>query len=124
MIAAGGHEVEWVGDWSVDPGDEQILAHAAADRSVLVTIDNDFGERAVVRGRPPPNGAFQVALPGPSYRSILTFFSLYPAGGANIDPFMAPLSTLCTSVVAESIVDCLGGAAGLSPDLFASSAAF
>ena len=40
-----------------------VGARAAADRSVLVTIDNDFGERAVVRGRPPPNGAFQVALP-------------------------------------------------------------
>ena len=52
VIAAGGHEVEWVGDWSVDPGDEQILAHAAADRSVLVTINKDFGELAVVRGVP------------------------------------------------------------------------
>ena len=52
VIAAGGHEVEWVGDWSADPGDEQILAHAAADRRVLVTIDKDFGELAVVHGVP------------------------------------------------------------------------
>ena len=47
VIAAGGHEVEWVGDWSVDRGDEQILAQAAADRRALVTV-----EQARVRIRP------------------------------------------------------------------------
>lgn len=52
VIAAVGHEVEWVGNWSTDPGDEQILAYAAATGAVLVTIDKDFGELAVVRGLP------------------------------------------------------------------------
>ncbi len=51
-IAASGHEVTWVGEWPADPGDEEILARAAASGAVLVTIDKDFGELAVVRGLP------------------------------------------------------------------------
>ena len=51
-ITAAGHEVEWVGDWSADPGDEEILAYAAAKGAVLVTIDKDFGELAIVRRLP------------------------------------------------------------------------
>lgn len=51
-ITAAGHEVEWVGNWPTDPGDEKILAHSAANGAVLVTIDKDFGELAVVRGIP------------------------------------------------------------------------
>lgn len=46
-----GHEVVWVGDWDVDPGDEEILARAHAEARILVTLDKDFGELAVVRGR-------------------------------------------------------------------------
>lgn len=49
-LAAAGHEVEWVGDWAADPGDEEILAHAAAVGTVVITLDRDFGELAVVRG--------------------------------------------------------------------------
>ena len=49
-IAAAGHEVEWVGDWETDPGDAEILDYAARTNSVLVTLDKDFGELAVVRG--------------------------------------------------------------------------
>jgi predicted nuclease of predicted toxin-antitoxin system len=45
-----GHEVEWVGDWSADPGDDEILAHAAQNAQVLVTLDKDFGELAVALG--------------------------------------------------------------------------
>jgi predicted nuclease of predicted toxin-antitoxin system len=40
------------GAWDVDPGDEEILARAHAEGRVLVTLDKDFGELAVVRGRP------------------------------------------------------------------------
>jgi predicted nuclease of predicted toxin-antitoxin system len=50
-IAAAGHEVEWVGAWAGDPGDEEILAHAFANRQVVVTLDKDFGELAVAFGR-------------------------------------------------------------------------
>jgi predicted nuclease of predicted toxin-antitoxin system len=42
--------VVWVGDWSADPGDEQILAHAAEHSQVLVTLDKDFGGLAVALG--------------------------------------------------------------------------
>ena len=50
VLRAAGHEVDWVGWWAADPGDEEILRHAAAAGQVLVTIDKDFGELAVVRG--------------------------------------------------------------------------
>ena len=39
-----------VGDWSADPGDDQILAHAAQTGQVLVTLDKDFGQLAVALG--------------------------------------------------------------------------
>jgi predicted nuclease of predicted toxin-antitoxin system len=43
-------DVVWAGDWSEDPGDEAILARAGVEGRVLVTLDKDFGELAVVRG--------------------------------------------------------------------------
>jgi len=49
-LQRAGHEVEWVGDWSADPGDDQILARAAASNQVVVTLDKDFGELAVALG--------------------------------------------------------------------------
>lgn len=49
VIAAAGHEVESVAEWARDPGDAEILAHAAQTGAVLVTLDKDFGELAVVR---------------------------------------------------------------------------
>ena len=48
-IRNAGHDVIWSGDWQEDPGDEVILARAAADGRVFVTIDKDFGELAIVR---------------------------------------------------------------------------
>ena len=52
VLRSAGHDVEWVGDWSADPGDEQVLATAAAQEQVLVTLDKDFGELAVLHRRP------------------------------------------------------------------------
>jgi predicted nuclease of predicted toxin-antitoxin system len=49
VLRALGHEVEWAGDWSEDPGDAEILRRARDARQVLVTLDKDFGELAVVR---------------------------------------------------------------------------
>jgi len=52
QLQAAGHDVAWAGDWPEDPGDEAILAHAYRERRVLVTLDKDFGELAVLRGFP------------------------------------------------------------------------
>lgn len=46
------HDVIWAGAWEEDPGDEEILAKAHSEGRVLVTLDKDFGELAIVRGLP------------------------------------------------------------------------
>lgn len=51
-LQAAGHDVIWAGDWPTDPGDDQILARAPSERRVLVTLDKDFGELAILRGTP------------------------------------------------------------------------
>ena len=51
VLRSAGHDVEWVGDWSTDPGDEQILATAAAQEQVLVTLDKHIGELAILHRR-------------------------------------------------------------------------
>ncbi len=51
-MTAAGHDVVWSGDWAEDPGDEEILAEAHDQGRVLVTLDKDFGELAIVRGLP------------------------------------------------------------------------
>ena len=51
-LTAAGHHVECVAEWSHDPGDEVILATAHQAGQVVITLDKDFGELAVVRGRP------------------------------------------------------------------------
>ena len=40
------------GNWSRDPGDEEIIKRAHSEDRVLVTLDKDFGELAIVRGMP------------------------------------------------------------------------
>jgi predicted nuclease of predicted toxin-antitoxin system len=35
-----------------DPGDPDVLAHAYRSAQVLITLDKDFGEIAIVRGQP------------------------------------------------------------------------
>jgi len=51
-LEASGHDVVWTGDWSEDPGDEEILAKAHYEGRILVTLDKDFGEIAIVKGKP------------------------------------------------------------------------
>lgn len=52
ILMGSGHDVIWSGDLSEDPGDEEILAKAHVESRVLVTLDKDFGELAIVRGKP------------------------------------------------------------------------
>ena len=51
-LVSFGHDVTWSGEWSEDPGDDEILAFAHREGRVLVTLDKDFGELAVVRKQP------------------------------------------------------------------------
>jgi predicted nuclease of predicted toxin-antitoxin system len=46
------HDVVWGGDWEEDPGDAEILNRAFSERRILITLDKDFGELAVVQGLP------------------------------------------------------------------------
>jgi predicted nuclease of predicted toxin-antitoxin system len=51
-LEVAGHDVVWTGDWPSDPGDEEILAYAHHHGRVLVTLDKDFGELAIVHRIP------------------------------------------------------------------------
>jgi predicted nuclease of predicted toxin-antitoxin system len=51
-LANEGYDVVWSGQWPVDPGDEAILERAYDEGRILVTLDKDFGELAIVYGKP------------------------------------------------------------------------
>lgn len=51
-LRAAGHDVVWSGDWEKDPGDQAILAAALRESRILVTLDKDFGELAIVLRQP------------------------------------------------------------------------
>ena len=46
-----GHDVDWVGAWTQDPGDRDILMLAREAERVLVTIDRGFGALAMRQRR-------------------------------------------------------------------------
>jgi len=47
-LKTAGHDVIWAGDRDQDPGDEALLDEAASAGRVLITLDKDFGELAVL----------------------------------------------------------------------------
>ena len=49
-LKSAGHDVLQTGESASDPGDEEILAQAHREKRILVTLDKDFGELAIVRG--------------------------------------------------------------------------
>ena len=51
-LHTAGHDVRWVGAWDEDPGDQEILQRACTESRILVTLDRDFGELAIVQGIP------------------------------------------------------------------------
>lgn len=52
QLILAGHDVRWIGGLDKDPGDEAIMRTAYEEDRVLVTLDKDFGELAVVYGKP------------------------------------------------------------------------
>ena len=48
VLKETGHDVIWAGEWPQDPGDEEILNIAINEERVLVTLDKDFGELAIL----------------------------------------------------------------------------
>jgi len=60
-LQSAGHDVKWTGEWEEDPGDEEILARAHSEGRVLITLDKDFGELAIVH-RTPHSGIMRLAL--------------------------------------------------------------
>jgi len=51
-LQAHGHDVSAAPDWGVDPGDEEILRRAHQQGRILITLDKDFGELAIIQGQP------------------------------------------------------------------------
>ena len=47
-LRAVGHDVIWAGDWPADPGDDEIMVLVHQEGRILITLDKDFGELAVV----------------------------------------------------------------------------
>lgn len=62
-LRSSGHDVIWAGDWSEDPGDDEILHRAYEENRVLVKLDKDFGEMAIVR-RIPHSGIIRLVKLG------------------------------------------------------------
>lgn len=52
VLQTAGHDVIWAGEWPEDPGDDEILQRAHLEGRVLVTLDKDFGELAIVHEIP------------------------------------------------------------------------
>lgn len=51
-LREAGHEVRTVADETPPPSDESILEAARGEQRVVITLDKDFGELAVVRRIP------------------------------------------------------------------------
>ncbi len=52
ILEAAGYDVIWAGNWPQDPGDEEILRRAYSEGRILITLDKDFGELAVLFRKP------------------------------------------------------------------------
>ena len=60
ILSGLGHDVVWSGAWESDPGDREILRIAHQEGRILVTLDKDFGELAIVY-RHPHSGIIRLA---------------------------------------------------------------
>jgi len=75
VLRSAGHDVDWVGHWSADPGDEVILAMASERGQILVTLDKDFGELACRAGLRAPAGVVLLRLPGMPPEEVSRFIT-------------------------------------------------
>jgi predicted nuclease of predicted toxin-antitoxin system len=50
--SALGHDVVWSGNRAKEPGDRAILESTHSGGRILVTLDKDFGELAILKGLP------------------------------------------------------------------------
>ncbi len=51
-LQSEGHDSLWAGDWPENPSDDEIMERAHREGRILITLDKDFGELAIVHGRP------------------------------------------------------------------------
>ena len=51
-LRSEGHDTLWAGDWPENPGDDEILERAHREGRILIMLDKDFAELAIVHGRP------------------------------------------------------------------------
>jgi predicted nuclease of predicted toxin-antitoxin system len=51
-LEGAGHDAIWIGGLEKDPGDIAIIRQAYSEKRILVTLDKDFGELAIVQGFP------------------------------------------------------------------------
>ena len=92
IIADLGHDVIWSGSWSKDPGDITILATAHSEQRILVTLDKDFGELAILKGCPHSGivrlTGFKAAQMAPAIHHVVTTYQQELAAGAiiTVDP--------------------------------------
>ena len=52
FLKSSGFDVIWMGDSPKDPGDEEILKMAYEQERILITLDKDFGELAILKEMP------------------------------------------------------------------------
>ena len=85
-LKAAGHDVIWAGDWPTDPGDEEIMSLAHQEGRILITLDKDFGELAVVRVQAHAGIIRLVILPAlqqaPTCLMVLTRYGVELQAGA------------------------------------------
>lgn len=61
-LAASGHDAERLPVSMRASDDIAVLAYAATERRVLVTLDTDFGALVFLHGRPPPPGIVLIRM--------------------------------------------------------------
>jgi predicted nuclease of predicted toxin-antitoxin system len=63
-----GHDVAWIRESSPGVSDEVVIAQAVKEQRVIITLDKDFGELAVLRPGPLPAGIvlFRIVKSSPS----------------------------------------------------------